>query len=174
MPLNRGTAVGTELMPAVGADERGHVLDGTGTASVGFGRHVVPSRVEAIGGEAFRTPPDHRVEFGSGGADERFVQHRHRDAGRTAGGGDHTERGTATDPDPCGRPPAGDEVEPVGDEVEPVGDQVEPVGDEVESVEDEVDLRVEIHGVFARPVSGANDAVNPPTGRAERGRRGRK
>jgi hypothetical protein len=29
-------------------------------------------------------------------------------------------------------------------------------------------LGFEIHGVFAPPVSRANDAVNPPTGRAER------
>ena len=34
--------------------------------------------------------------------------------------------------------------------------------------DDAVDLLVEIHGVFAPPVSRANDAVNPPTGRAER------
>ncbi|MET0661671.1 MAG: hypothetical protein ABWZ42_00930, partial [Ilumatobacteraceae bacterium] len=42
------------------------------------------------------------------------------------------------------------------------------VHDAVEPIEDEVDLGVEIHGVFAQPVPRANDAVHPPTSRAER------
>ncbi len=95
--FDRGTAVGTEHLPAGGADEPGHVLDGAGTTSVGV--------ISRTGREPIRTGTDHGVEFGGGRADERFVQHRHRDGGRAAEGGDHTERGAAADPDPRRRRP---------------------------------------------------------------------
>ena len=39
---------------------------------------------------------------------------------------------------------------------------------QIDRIDDVVDLDLEIHGVFAQPVPRANDAMNPPTDRAER------
>jgi len=151
--LDRGPAVETEHLPALGTDKPSHVLDGASTTFVGIIAGLV-----SIGSEPIRTSTDHGVEFGGGRADERFVQHCHRDGGRTSDRSDHTERGTATDPDPYRRTPL-----PARRPRE-----VDCVKDDVDPFDDEVDLGLEIHGVFAPPVSRANDAVNPPTGRAER------
>ena len=116
------------------------------------------------GGEAVRTSPDHGVELGGGRADERFVQDGHGDAGGPSRGRYHAQRGAAADPDPGRRTPNPGRRHVRDDLVDEV----------IEPVDDEVDLGFEIHGVFAPPVSRANDAVNPPTGRAERCPGGRK